>query len=109
MTTGYTIAQLKAAMAFAKAHPTNGRIRVHFAPMEPVFTGDAWRAWFRTCLMRKINRHEPCRGRKDCRDWFIAQWRASRELNHPRLIIDWLPADLAHRFAKRLRRNRSDL
>jgi hypothetical protein len=107
MTTGYTIPQLRQALAFAKAHP-EGEIRVHWA-WPGTFTGAEWRAWFRQCLMTKINRHEPRRGRKDDRAWFMEQWRASRELNHPRLIIDWLPQDLAQRFAHRLRRNRHDL
>lgn len=103
-THGYTVAELQQALAFAKAHP-EGTLRIHFAPWNNnTFTGTAWRAWFRQCLMAKINRQEPaCRGRKDHRDWCMEQWRASRQLNDPRLVIDWLPADLRTRFAHRLR------
>lgn len=110
MPNSYTIAQLTNAMAFAKRHPTTGRIHVPWADWtQQDFTGEEWRAWFRACLLHKIQRHEPCRGRKDSRDWFMEQWRASRQLNQPRLLIDWLPRDLAQRFPHRLRRNIPDL
>ena len=105
MITGYTVGQLRQALAFAKAHP-EGTLRVHWAPWPNNLgmTGTEWHRWFMQCLDRKINRHEPAsRGRKDNVDWFMQQWRASRELNYPRLAIDWLPANLKARFAHRLR------
>lgn len=102
----YTVAQLKTAMAFAKAHPDDAS-KIHVRdtggwPRE--YTGNEYRRWFRDCLMTKINRLElASRGRKDCRNWFMEHWRASRQLNTPRLVIDWLPPDLKTRFAHRLR------
>jgi hypothetical protein len=106
---GYTVPQLREALAFAKAHPA-GTIRVHWAPWPGTFTGTEWRRWFRQCLDRKINRQFPVsRGRKDTPDWFMEQCRASRQLNQPRLIIHWLPPDLTKRFAHRLRSNHADL
>jgi len=102
--TQYTVPQLRQALAFAKEHPA-GTIKVVDTGGWPrTYAGNEYRAWFRDCLMHKINRTLPAsRGRKDNRTWFMEQWRASRDLNTPRLIIDWLPADLARRFATRLR------
>lgn len=45
---------------------------------------------------------ETKRGRKDCSDWFYLMFRTSRDLNHPRLVIHWLPLELRERFAHRL-------
>jgi hypothetical protein len=42
-------------------------------------------------------------GRKFEHEWQIETYRASRQLNHPRLIIDWLPLWLHSRFKHRLR------
>jgi hypothetical protein len=55
----------------------------------------------------RINRHLPWfnRGRKWAQDWQVETSRASRQLNRPRLIIDWLPAWLLPRFQHRLRNN----
>src|SRR5712672_2458621 len=48
---------------------------------------------------------KPCatHGRKFEHEWQIETYRASRQLNHPRLIIDWLPPWLHSRFKHRLR------
>lgn len=105
------VAQLKATLAFAKAHQADGSM-IHVTDTggwPRTYTGAAYRRWFRECLMRKIDREAPAsRGRKDCRNWFMEQWRASRELNQPRLVIHWLPPNLAARFPHRLRRNMED-
>lgn len=107
MTTRYTVAQLRTALTFAKEHHQDATIKVVDTGGWPrTYTGTEYRHWFQDCLMAKINRELPAsRGRKDTRDWFMAQWRASRDLNNPRLIIDWLPQNLAVRFAHRLRRH----
>lgn len=42
-------------------------------------------------------------GRKFDHQWQTETYRASRQLNHPRLIIDWLPPWLHSRFKHRLR------
>lgn len=99
----YTIPQLRTAMAWAKAHP-NDTIRIHWAPFgQQHFTGTAWRAWFQQCLMTKINRTLPQPGwRKLDSGWYWEMWRASRDLNTPRLAIHWLPTELRARFAARL-------
>ncbi len=41
-------------------------------------------------------------------EWQLETYRAAIRLNHPRLIIDWLPAWLKSRFAHRLRANMLD-
>lgn len=50
----------------------------------------------RAGMVDRINRHVPGygKGRKWDPDWFYAMARAAADLNHPRLIIRWLPADL---------------
>ena len=61
--------------------------------------------FMREGLHNRINPHLPWwgTGRKWEALWQIDIQRAARELNHPRLIIDWLPPDLKPRFAHRLR------
>lgn len=56
----------------------------------------------------RINRRIPGHGigRKWCDNWQATMRRASRDLNEPKLIIDWLPPDLKSRFSHRLRENR---
>lgn len=56
-------------------------------------------------LMDRINRHIPDhgRGRKWSSDWQRMMGHAARQLNTPRLIIDWLPPELQARFGRRLR------
>ena len=56
----------------------------------------------------RINRHIPGygKGRKWDSDWQRTMTQSAHALNTPRLIIDWLPADLKARFAYRLRVNR---
>jgi hypothetical protein len=103
MTTHYTIQQLRDTLAWAKANPTQ-QIRIHFADWtKQIYTGTEWRQWFRQCLDRKISRSLPVRGRKEEPDWQRAMRYAQRQLNHPRLCIDWLPPELRQRFAHRLR------
>jgi hypothetical protein len=69
---------------------------------------------FRRGLHDRINRRIPGfpgtlrprtrpHGRKLEQQWQIETYRAARQLNHPRLIIDWLPPWLHSRFKHRLR------
>lgn len=55
-------------------------------------------------LHDRINRHlrHFGKGRKWASDWQNEMWRASRDLNQPRLRIYWLPSDLRGRFGHRL-------
>jgi hypothetical protein len=59
---------------------------------------------FRAGLDDRINRHIPDygRGRKWQSQWQIETWRAAQALNHPRLVIHWLPEWLKARFGARL-------
>lgn len=52
----------------------------------------------------RINRHIPAygKGRKWSWIWQTETRRAADQLNHPRLIIHWLPSHLKPRFAHRL-------
>ena len=57
-------------------------------------------------LHDRINRHDrtrPPTWRKLDADWQRAMTHSAYMLNTPRLIIDWLPAELRHRFNHRLR------
>ena len=45
------------------------------------------------------------KGRKWDGGWYMEMWRASRDLNQPRLIIHRLPADLHKRFGHRIFRH----
>ena len=56
-------------------------------------------------LSERINAKVPGYGvgRKWANEWYFETWRASRMLNEPRLVIDWLPAWLKPRFGYRLR------
>jgi hypothetical protein len=58
----------------------------------------------------RISRHIPGYGvgRKWDQDWQNSTWRVSRQINHPRLILSWLPPWLKKRFAHRLRENLVD-
>lgn len=57
--------------------------------------GEALRE-LRRGLDDRINKHLAWygKGRKWTTDWQASMWRAAREVNEPRLIIRWLPADL---------------
>jgi hypothetical protein len=59
----------------------------------------------------RINRHLPWygKGRKWDHDWWCSMRRAANELNHPRLVIRWLPADLMKvpRFRERVEEGRA--
>lgn len=59
---------------------------------------------FRRGMADRINRHIPGfgKGRKWAYEWQIETERAARQLNHPRLVIHWLPIWLKPRFAHRL-------
>lgn len=62
----------------------------------------------RSGLQDRISLHLPYykRGRKWDEYGYQKDMRQSAsKLNHPRLVIDWLPPSLADRFAHRLRRN----
>ena len=54
-TPGYTVAQLRDALAFASTHP-DGTLRIAWAPWPGTFTGTGSLRWFQQCLDRKINR-----------------------------------------------------
>jgi hypothetical protein len=68
---------------------------------------------FRRGLNDRINRRidgfpgalkpHPARGRKFDHQWQTETYRASLQLNRPRLIINWLPPWLHSRFKHRLR------
>lgn len=57
----------------------------------------------------RINRRLPWygQGRKWDSQWQLETYRAAQQLNHPRLVIRWLPVWLKARFAHRLRENGS--
>ena len=61
---------------------------------------------FREGMDDRINRSLPYygHGRKWDVDWYWAMWRASRELNNPRLVIRYLPTEIRSRFAHRIER-----
>jgi hypothetical protein len=74
---------------------------------------------FRRGLQDRINRRVPGfpttlrprqipSSRKWSYEWQIETYRAAQQLNHPRLIIDWLPAWLKPRYSNRLRENMID-
>jgi hypothetical protein len=62
-------------------------------------------------LEDRINSHIPGYGvgRKWSSDWYFATWNASRQINNPRLIVRWLPADMMKvpRFRDRVEYGRS--
>jgi hypothetical protein len=62
---------------------------------------------FRAGIDDRINRHLPDygRGRKWDPTWQLETLRAARALNHPRLVISWLPQWLKARYASRLWRS----
>jgi len=101
----YSIRQLKQVKQWFKDNPM-GTVKIHDVWPSKVFNRDQWHCWLRKCLDSKINRHEKqCRGRKNSHDYYFELLRAAREINQPRLIINWLPKDLKKRFAYRLREN----
>lgn len=59
---------------------------------------------FRDGLHDRINRHIPNhgKGRKWSYDWFMAAWRLSRDVNTPRLIVRYCPAEFRPRLEHRL-------
>jgi hypothetical protein len=58
-------------------------------------------------LHDRINKQIPGygQGRKWSDDWQREMLQASHRINNPRLILDWLPADIRNRFKHRLREN----
>lgn len=72
-----------------------------------IVTGEEWAKECRKALMKRINSRAGIKfeGRKHDPDYERSILQASIALNHPRLIIDWLPKDLEKRFAYRLRKN----
>lgn len=60
---------------------------------------------YRKGLHDRINKHLPGYrvGRKWSEDYQCDLWQAQSRLSIPRLVIDWLPADLKGRFHHRLR------
>lgn len=73
--------------------------------------GDALRD-LRKGLNDRINKHLPWygKGRKWESDWQAGMWRASRDVNNPRLLIHWLPPELMKvaRFKERVEYARSN-
>lgn len=59
---------------------------------------------FRAGMHDRINRHLPGfgRGRKWSDQWFFDALRAARDVNTPRLIVRWIPAEFRSRLAHRL-------
>ena len=68
-------------------------------------TGAEIVAQFRKGMVDRINKHDPAFGvgRKWAEDWQRAMIQTAHRLNTPRLVIEWLPAELKGRFAHRLR------
>lgn len=62
-------------------------------------------------LEDRINRQIPGYGvgRKWSSDWYFATWNASRQVNNPRLVVRWLPADMMKvpRFRERVEMGRA--
>lgn len=93
------------AWKFASQNPT--KLIKHFNWTRGIVTGEEYARECTQALMNRIN----CRGgiefkgRKFDSDYQRTMIQASNFLNHPRLIIDWLPKDLEKRFAHRLRKN----
>jgi hypothetical protein len=56
-------------------------------------------AAMRSGMHDRINRHIPGfgKGRKWSSDWYWPMYRAARDLNAPRLIVRWVPAELMRR------------
>ena len=102
----YTTAQLVKVYKWAKSNP-EGRIDLgRECWTNQYLSSDEWLRWFRNCLDEKLSSHLAGRtGRKWDYDWWCEMRRAADQLNHPGLIIDWLPPDLQDRFAHRLRQN----
>lgn len=103
MSRTYTAKGIVACHGFCRTHPAGG------VPIDrgTVLTAEEWLRWFRERLDVKISSHIKGFeiGRKWDLDYQVEIRRAARALNTPRLVIDWLPADLKTRFAHRLRRN----
>lgn len=78
-----------------------------------VLSPEEYRAWFRRCLERKINHHDPrqVRGRKSSEEYAIELSRLRRYIGN-RIVIDWIhpilgervKAALAHRFREQYRK-----
>jgi hypothetical protein len=79
----YSVGLLLRTAVWARQHP-EGVIEPQGLFPPRMLTGQAWRQWFRGCLMAKIHRHESPRGRKESLDWWQEMVRAARALNTPR-------------------------
>jgi len=99
----YSVTKLKKIKAFLRDNP-NGLIPTG-RWTNPTLNKDQWQKWFMDCLNNKINRELDMTGRKYDPNWYFEMRRAQHQINHPHLIIDWLPKDLKERFAYRLREN----
>lgn len=75
-------------------------------------TSETALAELRRGLHDRINRHDSAygRGRKWSDQWQGEMYRAASQLNYPRLVIHWLPADLMRvpRFRERVESARAD-
>ena len=97
----YTISQLLDTYQFFKQNP-DGIVNIHGLEFPKSFDAQNWRLWFRDCLHQRINRNIIPKGRKHDPDYQTEMRRAANLLNHPRLVIDYLPPDLKQRFKHRL-------
>ena len=90
--------------AWARCKQLPGETRVMRCPDGLSGTvGDALRQ-LRAGMHDRINRHVPGYGvgRKWADGWFWEAKRFSDQINTPRLIVRWAPADFRKRFAERL-------
>jgi len=99
-----TLRQYARAWRAAKAMPVIATFRHSLTSLGSATRDEVLRQ-FSDGLHDRINRHIPGYGggRKWSSDWQREMTYTARMLNTPRLVIDWLPADLRKRFLHRLR------
>lgn len=63
-----------------------------------VLSPEEYRAWFRSCLERKINHHDPrqVKGRKASEEYAIELSRLRRYIGN-RIVVDWVHPILGER------------
>jgi hypothetical protein len=98
-----TVGQYVDAVKLAKANPDR-QFKHGLSTWWPV-TGREIIREFMEGINDRINAHLSRSGRKYSPDWHREMRHAANRLNHPRLIIDGLPAELEGRFSHRLRAN----
>ena len=96
---GYSVATLISLLADVKRWPEM-RIKIDW---HREMSGEEWRAWFRKCLHRKINRGLEMSSRKYNPEWFEGMRRAANLLNSRAVIRSHdLPISLRGRFRSRI-------